>query len=68
MDCPYKNERPSRSFRDKDAGCISCHIRNNFRHHYCCLLECGEHEFYKGCRVNIIRPESRTFKGLDLKI
>lgn len=35
---------------EKNKKCEECHEKNNMRFSYCCLIECGEHEFCRGCR------------------
>ena len=32
------------------VSCCECHQKYDFSHPYCCLDECGEHEFCKPCR------------------
>lgn len=41
MECPYK--KPERLI------CISCQEQYQMPYKYCCLDECGQHEFCKNC-------------------
>lgn len=29
--------------------CVGCSIKNNFPYEYCCLHECGKHEYCLDC-------------------
>lgn len=37
--------------KKEDVDCNKCHIENNFPELYCCLDECGQHEFCRGCKL-----------------
>ena len=32
-------------------NCNECHKKFDFPHNYCCLIECGEHEFCRSCNI-----------------
>lgn len=32
--------------------CEQCHKENKMHYYFCCLFECGEHEFCRGCHNN----------------
>ena len=40
---PYNNEE------NNDCKCKECMINAPYR--FCCKIECGEHEFCKGCNI-----------------
>lgn len=35
--------------KKEDADCKQCGRDNSFKYDFCCLNECGEHSFCKGC-------------------
>lgn len=41
--------------------CYECQKEFDMKHYYCCLYECGEHEFCRNCRDGIY---SKKFKDL----
>ncbi len=36
-----------------EVNCKQCSENYNMRYDFCCLNECGEHEFCKGCNCGI---------------
>lgn len=38
--------------------CYECSKINNFPYDFCCLHECGKHEFCKGC-INLDKNKER---------
>lgn len=44
---------------DCNKLCKECATENKFPYIYCCLLECGEHEFCRGCQVPFTRAEEK---------
>ena len=42
-----------------NGSCEECHDRFKFPYEYCCLGECNEHEFCKGCNygINVNHPD-----------
>lgn len=58
MECPY--ETTSR------ADCIVCQAEKQMPNDYCCLIECGEHEFCRGCDKGIyLKKELDVYSGYD---
>ena len=47
--CPYR--KPSRHI------CISCQKQYEMPYKFCCLEECGEHEFCRGCNKGIYQKK-----------
>lgn len=41
MKCPYKEA--------DSTQCYACQDEKSMPYVYCCLVECGEHEFCRGC-------------------
>ena len=39
--------------------CLQCQADNNMPNGYCCLFECGEHEFCRGCHEGIYLKNSK---------
>ena len=46
--CPVCSRKPTRI-----ADCIACQAEKQMPHDYCCLMECGQHEFCRGCDKGI---------------
>lgn len=42
--------------------CNQCQTEYNMPHSYCCLDECGEHEFCRGCNHGIYENDSIEMK------
>lgn len=36
-------------YKDDVKDCTECKEKNKMSHDFCCLYECGEHEFCRGC-------------------
>ena len=55
MECPRKEKENGDVLK-----CTACHLENKMPYPYCCLLECGEHEFCRTCArycSNILKGE-----------
>lgn len=35
---------------DSEKDCKKCALEHEFPYDFCCLPECGEHEFCRGCK------------------
>lgn len=42
--------------------CNQCQTEYNMPHYYCCLDECGKHEFCRGCNHGIYENDSIEMK------
>ena len=40
--------------------CSRCHKKYNMKYNYCCLNECGEHEFCRGCYKGIYENKQQN--------
>lgn len=47
--------------------CVGCSIKNNFPYEYCCLLECGKHEYCLDCE-NLNKNRDLSHCKYDEKI
>lgn len=45
------NLKPKEKCEEK--GCLDCQQKYQMPHSYCCLDECGEHEFCRNCHEGI---------------
>lgn len=45
------------------SSCYTCKDEFDMSHHYCCLYECGEHEFCRNCRDGIYSQKFKDFQG-----
>ena len=47
MECGVEKQRDANHF------CLECQIKHEMPYYFCCLDECGEHEFCKGCTSGV---------------
>ena len=46
-----QNMKNNLNILDCANNCNECHKKFDFPHNYCCLIECGEHEFCRNCNI-----------------
>lgn len=46
--------------------CTTCTVVHRMPYHFCCLYECGEHEFCRNCKGGIYYEKGTTEAGKEI--